>query len=392
MRMLPSLGLLRREFRDHFKFRDLDPSSRSVVFYAEDRAYYSYFEGVIRHLIDAHAIPVCYFTSDPDDPLFETRNPSLHVFYVRQLLPILTASLTAKVLVMTMPDLDRFHVKRSKHSVNHIYLFHNIGSSFPVIRYGALFSYDTIFCVGPHHKQEIRRQEELYGLPQKELVEFGYYRLEKIFEDAQSSTASPNPSAHTKGTILIAPSWGEHSLLHVCGMELIPLLLDAGYTVIVRPHPMTTQYHPQLIARLHAAFQNHPRYIHDDDIASLRSLYKSDVMISDWSGVAYEYSFGTERPVLFVDVPQKIVNARYRDLGFEPIDVAMRRRIGDVLDPQRLSEVDAKITNLLRNRHCYVEAIRAARDELVYNFGFSSEAGAEYIHKYVTQAIEHVGR
>ncbi len=387
MTLFDSLGLLYRELRDYVRFYDLDASARRVVFYAEDTASHSYFEGLVKQLIDVYALPVCYFTSDPKDPLFERAHPALHVFYIRQMLSFLTANLTAKVLVMTMPDLGRLHVKRSKHAVNHVYLFHNIGSSFPVIRYGALFEYDTIFCVGPHHKQEIRAQEKCYALREKKLVEFGYYRLEKTFDQYRAYESSKKTCTDQR-TVLIAPSWGEHSILNVCGVELVRVVLAASCKVIVRPHPMTMKEHPQVISRLNAEFQHDRRYSYEGGVASVRSLYECDLLISDWSGVCYEYAFGTERPVLFVDVPQKIVNERYREVGLEPVDVGIRRRIGDLLDPARLDEAERKIQRLIYDRDRYVDEIRKAREELVYNFGGSSEAGAHYIYHYVNQAVE----
>ena len=70
---------------------------------------------------------------------------NVDVFYFKKLLPTIIRNLKSKALIMTMPDLGLFHIKRSKYGTNHIYIFHNIGSSFPVIRYGALFHYDTIF-------------------------------------------------------------------------------------------------------------------------------------------------------------------------------------------------------------------------------------------------------
>ena len=389
MGLLKGIQLLRREIKDYLKFNELDSSVHRVVFYAEDASSYSYFKGLVDQLTDRYHIPVCYFTSVPDDPLFHTKNAFLHVFYVHQMLWFLTKNLTAKVFVMTMPDLDRFHVKRSRHGINHVYLFHNIGSSFPVIRFGALFHYDTIFCVGPHHRQEIRRQEKLYGLPGKELVDFGYYRLDKIFDDYKTSKTSTPRLADTSPTILIAPSWGDNSLLNVCGRELIQILLDKSYQVIVRPHPMTRKYHPQMLHRLNDIFFHYKGYRYEDKIESLQELYDSDLLVSDWSGITYEYALGTERPVLFVDVPQKIVNERYEEVGMTPVDQEIRYRIGDVLDPTKLHEADEKIKKLLRETDHYLCEIRKAREELVFNLGCSSEAGAHYIVNYLTQAVDH---
>ena len=55
----------------------------------------------------------------------------------------------------------------------------------------------------------------------------------------------------------------------------------------------------------------------EDNVSSTASFYSSDVFITDWSGVAYEYAFGTEKPILFLDVPQKIVNQSYKEIQIE---------------------------------------------------------------------------
>ncbi len=144
-----------------FRFlKKIDKNDREIVFYAEDSQSYVYFEGLIDQLTRKSGLTVYYATSDIEDPLFKSDNPNLKVFYVNRLLFLFTILLDSKLLIMTMPDLEQLHVKRSSRGVNHIYMFHNIGSSFPVIRFGALFHYDTIFCVGPHHIEEIRRQDE----------------------------------------------------------------------------------------------------------------------------------------------------------------------------------------------------------------------------------------
>jgi YidC/Oxa1 family membrane protein insertase len=370
MKALRSVRHFGREIRDYQRFLDLEAATRRIIFYAEDAASYSYFEGLLGRLLESGDHPICYFTSDLEDPIFEQRGPSLQVFYLKHLLPYMTRNLEAAVLVMTMPDLETFHVKRSRHPVNHIYLFHNIGSSFPVIRYGALF--------------------QLYQLPEKTLVEFGYYRLEKTHRDWESYARPAAPTPDHKGSILVAPSWGDASILNVCGRELVRILLDAGYEVTVRPHPMTEKHDPALIRSLKDAFGGNPRFVYAGDISSVNALFDADVLISDWSGVAYEYALGTERPVLFIDVPRKLVNERHEEVGIEPVDIGIRHRIGSVLGPDELDRVEESIQTLRSEEKRYLLEIRKARDELVYNFGHSSEAGARYINDCVNEKLAHV--
>jgi YidC/Oxa1 family membrane protein insertase len=114
-------------------------------------------------------------------------------------------------------------------------------------------------------------------------------------------------------------------------------------------------------------------------VASDSSLLMADVLISDYSGVALEYAFGTERPVLYLDVPIKISNQRYTELGIEPLELSLRSEIGVVLSPEEVESVPQVISDLIVNRVAYRKRITELRKACVYAFGHSSEIGAGYI-------------
>jgi YidC/Oxa1 family membrane protein insertase len=361
-----------------------EKNKRDVVFYAEDKSSYKYFEGLIDRLTKYRNINICYITSDISDPiLFQRNNKNIKSFYINFFLSLFVITLDSKLIIMTMPDLQLFHIRRSQRGACHVYLFHNIGSSFPVIRFGALFYYDVIFCVGDHHIEEIRKQEEIYKLPQKKLVKFGYYNIEKIHSDYENYTRhiTKEPSLY-KARILIGPTWGTNSILDVCGLKLIRILLRSNYEVIIRPHPMTRNKTPQLLMALNDEFKGLKNYKLEDSF-SLESIYNSDLLISDWSGLIFEYVFGTERPVLFINLPQKIVNTRYKEVGITPIDYKIRNRIGVSVDVTELGRIDEVITYLVENKDKFVDTIKEVRGELVYNFGNSSHIGAEFICNFL---------
>ena len=90
---------------------------------------------------------------------------------------------------------------------------------------------------------------------------------------------------------------------------------------------MTLKKDHELIKNLKNKYKDNKNIIFEDDISETKSFYFSDLMITDWSGVSYEFAFGTERPVLFIDVPQKIMNEQYREIGIDPIDISIRNKI-----------------------------------------------------------------
>jgi YidC/Oxa1 family membrane protein insertase len=357
---------------------------KQIVFYAENAGYFAYLEGLVNELVDRRGGEVCYVTSDPDDPLLSDHRGGLHVFYLRTLLPYFMILVNCRVFVMTLTDLHRYHLKRSMHAVHYLYVFHSPVSTHMMYRAGAFDHYDSILCVGPHHIEEIGAYEKLRGLSPKQLVPAGYYRLERIHGEYHKQK-TPVPDSSWKATILVAPSWGEHNLLRSCGAELIRPLLEGGYRVIVRPHPETVRRESELLAHLDRAFAGHDGYNMERSVRTDDSLLAADLLVCDLSGVALEYALGTERPVLFVDVPPKVRNPEYADLGREPIELALREEIGELVPPDDLAGVAERVDRILSRRDQYRDKLAALRDRIVYEFGGSAAIGADHIMRMVQE-------
>jgi YidC/Oxa1 family membrane protein insertase len=162
-------------------------------------------------------------------------------------------------------------------------------------------------------------------------------------------------------------------------MRLVELLLESGYKVIVRPHPETLRHFPKSITFFATKFGNNPNFTLETSVATDDSLLRADVLVSDYSGIVLEYAFGTERPVLFLDVPAKIRNQRFEELGVQPLELSVRSEIGIVVPPEELEDVPRAISNLMLNREAYRKRIIELRKQYVYAFGHSSEIGAKYI-------------
>jgi len=300
----------------------------------------------------------------------------------------------AGVVVMTLPELQMHYIKRSRmHEVHYAYVFHSIASTHMIYREGAFDHYDSLLCVGPHHIEEIRAREASQVLPAKDLIAVGSGRLDELLE---STTAIAPRSGRRDGShlsVLVAPSWGKNGLLETHGVDLTRILLDAGFQVTVRPHPMTGRKWPDSIRAIEGKFCSRDSFVLERNIASRESLEAADIMISDWSGAALEFAFAFERPVLFVDVPTKINNPNYGDLGIEPVERRIREEIGVVVPTDALAGVPSQIERLCANPEAFGERIRAARDRMVFNPRSSGRVGAEHIAKLADAWLEdpHAG-
>jgi|TARA_B100000959_G_scaffold258869_1_gene294073 YidC/Oxa1 family membrane protein insertase len=102
-------------------------------------------------------------------------------------------------------------------------------------------------------------------------------------------------------------------------------------------------------------------------------------MISDWSGISLEYAFAFERPVIFIDVPKKILNPNWSDIMAEPIEISIRDKIGHIVSPNNLQEILELIRILGKNTQDISKLIKQTREKTVYNIEESAKIGAQYI-------------
>ncbi len=363
-------------------FEKLDPDARAITFYAEDDTSWPHFEPIIRELTGAMGREICYLTSSADDPVLERADPSIRSFEIGEGIgrSYLFQTMEVGVLVATVPQLGISVLPRSRRAAEigttYVYVFHSMVSTHMIYEPDGFDHYDTVCCVGPYMIDEIRRHEQEYGLPAKELVEHGYGRLDAILESA-TRRRSEHPS--DPPIVLIAPSWGPTCIFETCGEQLVRVLLDAGYEVVARPHPMTMKKTPGAIPALTKAFAGHPRFTLDTGIAGQDSLHRSHLMVSDWSGAAIEYAFGLVRPVLFVDVPRKVNNPEYERLGIEPFEATIREQVGRLVAPDRLDQVPALVDELVGGASEFGDSIRKTRERNIFNVGTSGRVAAALI-------------
>ena len=371
------------EWNNLNKFESLSDFERSIVFYAENKASMNHFRTLIFELTERMNFQICYITSVKNDQILSSKNKNILSFYIGEGAARTKFFLTlrAKILVMDMPDLDRYHIKRSKaYPVHYIYLFHSMFSIHSYLRKGALNNYDTIFCVGSHHVNELRTTEKLYGLKPKAIVNYGFGRLDTLLQEKEKFA---KPDSNLKDLILITPSYGDENLLEKCGIELIDTLLKSDFRVLLRPHFRTLRDSKELIDSIKNKFGKNPSFIFEDGVIPPEYFHNSICMISDWSGISMEYAFTFERSVIFIDVPKKILNPDADDLPLEPIEISIRKKIGHIVSTNNIREIPNIINNLNNNTEDFKKQLKLIRQNTVFNISTSSKIGANYIEKLI---------
>ena len=370
----------RREKADYKRFFSI--ANKHLVFYSEKSGFYKYFADVIDYLLAHSNLTIHYITSDPKDAIFEKAKtePQIKPYYIgEKRLITLMMKMDADMVVMTMPDLDNFHIKRSyvRKDIEYIYMFHWITSTHMIIREGAFDHFDTVFCPGPCQMAELRRAEELYETPAKTLVDAGYGLIETL----ERQYRGMEETEHPRPQILIGPSWQPDNIMDSAIDGLLEQLTGGEYQVIVRPHPEYIKRFPQ---KLESFRQRYINRIGTDfelelDFSSNASVYRSDVLITDWSNVGYEFAFATQKPVLFIDTPPKVTNPNYEKLGIPPLDLTLRGQVGRSLGLAELDRTAEAVEELLTHGEQYREAILQCRREVLPQYGRSGEIGGKYI-------------
>jgi YidC/Oxa1 family membrane protein insertase len=366
------------------KYRKLSADWRNIVIYSENGQDWHYFEPLITVLNDDLQHKITYVSSDQNDPGLSRQHDLFQTVYIPEgfFLTLHFNLQKAGVVVLTMMDLANLQLKKSINPVHYIYLFHSLGSTHMVDHANSYDAYDSLFCVGPHHVAELRKRESMAGLEARNLFEYGHPRLENLLivtKSYQLGASLDVSETWTKPVVLIAPTWGEQSIFNTCGDELTGLLLEAGYEVIIRPHYQTLQKTPEVVDQLKAKYGDHENFEYEDRMGESDTLFRSDILICDWSAMAIEYALGLEKPVLFVDLPRRVRNPDWKYLGIEPQEASFRKLAGDIVSPDHLDEAPEKIAQLLENQEGFRQTMEKLRPEMVFNIGSSIELGAREI-------------
>lgn len=351
-----------------------------VMFYSEGSGFYKYFRALIEALLRDTRLTIHYVTSDPNDAIFQKNEPRIRPYYVDETRLIsLMMKLDADMVVMTTPDLEKYHIKRSRvrEDVEYVFMDHGCSSDNLAYRTGALDAYDTLLVVSREQAIEARAIEKLRHVKKKRIIECGYGLIDDMIAAYQAMDRVENE----KKTILIAPSWQYDNIMDSCLDDMVDALYGKGYRIVIRPHP---QYVRRFPARMKEIIRRYGDRMGDDfvietDFSSNVTVYTADLVVTDWSGIAFEFSFTTDKPSLFINTQMKVVNEDWQKIPLVPFDITARSKVGRQVEKGQVKDLAPVVEELLAHQEDYKERIAALKRQHFYNLGRSGEVGAQYI-------------
>lgn len=375
----------KRERADYKKFFSI--SNKHLVFYSEKNGFYKYYRGIIEYLLENSNLTIHYITSDPDDDIFQMSeaNPRIRGYYIGEnKLITLMMKMDADVVCMTMPDLETYHIKRSyvRKDIEYIYIPHGIGSNNMLLRRGGTDHFDTVFVTGKSQREEEEKIELAYALKKRNIYDFGYPLLDEL-NHAYKIEERKNKNIKT---VLIAPSWQKDNIVDSCLDQLLQLLKELNYNIIIRPHPQEVRLKREFIEAIKQKY-NHPNIYFQDDFSSDQFIFDADILITDWSDISWEFAFTTRKPVLFINTPMKVMNPDYQKIDTVPINLALRNEIGLSIEVDDIDRIPQLIDKLISEKDDYKAKITQIYNDNVFNIGHAAEIGGQYI---ITTIQNHI--
>ena len=283
-----------------------DSNFKNYVIYNEGLQYWNVFKPVCDEF-EKRKIELTYYTSAEKDPCFEQNYEYVKPEFIGEgnMAFVRLNMLSAGVVLMTTPGLQVYQLKRSKHVKHYTHVLH-AASDATMYRLFGIDYFDSILLSGDYQKKDIITLEKQRNLKSKELITVGCPYLDTLNSKFQTIQDDEN---HTF-TVLISPSWGKSSLLTKYGEKLLNPLVNTGWKIIIRPHPQSKKSEPEILSNLQEKYKNNNNVVWDFERDNIYSMKKSDIMISDFSGIIYDYTFLCDKPVMYVNA----------DLDLRPYD------------------------------------------------------------------------
>lgn len=281
-----------------------DEDKIPYVIFSDSKRYWNVFKPVCDEF-ENRKIDVQYWTMSEDDPAFSEKYNHVKTLFIGEGNKAFSKLniMNAGVVLATTPGLDVLQWKRSPNVGKYVHILHQPGDT-TFYRMFGLDHYDAVLISGEYEERQLREIEKLRGIPRRDTCLTGITYLDTMkarYEALKKDTKDSGKSSGTK-TVLLAPTWGETAILSRFGERIISALVNTGYNIIIRPHPQSFESEKDLMNSLMSKFPESDKMHWNRDNDNFDVLSRSDIMITDFSGVMFDYALIFDRPFIYADI------------------------------------------------------------------------------------------
>ena len=357
------------------------------VIFTDSKRYWNIF-GPICEEFERRGKPVVYMTASKDDPALECEFEHVKCEFIGEGNRAFAKLnlLNADIVLSSTPGLDVYQWKRSKDVKWYAHVLHAANDS-TVYRMFGLDYYDAVLLSGEYQVAQQRELERLRNLPAKDLPVVGLTYMDELYKRLQKEGQDKTKKNESK-TVLLAPSWGVNSIFNRYGGEMIDALLKTGYHVIVRPHPQSYTSEKKMLEGLMKAYPNSSQLEWNRDNDNFEVLKKSDILISDFSGVIFDFSLVFDKPIIYTDTVFDKAPYDACWLKDEMWTFTTLPKIGRKLTKEDLQDMKSLIDECIHDE-IYQEARKTAREETWAHIGEATTRTVDYLLQKYDQLQEN---
>ena len=360
------------------KQTELDKSHLGIVIYSDSKRYWNVF-GPIAREFESRKIPLVYYTQSPDDPALGEKFEYVKAEFIGEgnkgfaKLNLLNAD----VCLSTTPGLDVLQWKRSKNCKFYVHVPHTVDDLSGYRMFGLDF-YDAVLTTGQNQIDLLKHIETLRpNITKKEFVTVGSPILDSL--SLRLSESNRNKQEQKKDrTVLLAPSWGKEGILSKFGSDFISALQATGFKIVVRPHPQTVSSEKQMLNSLMERFPESEKFNWNFDNDNFEVLNKADILITDFSGIIFDYSLVFDKPLIYADTQfdSGVYDAAWLD---EPMwSFRVLPKVGIQLKKEDFSRIGEIITKAFESEKLK-QGRESVRSECWQHRGESAKLIADYL-------------
>jgi hypothetical protein len=349
----------------------------SPILFSEGKTYWTTFKPIVDELI-RRKVHFRYITMDIQDPGLEIdsefmdskrlSNSSLGFSKVTKLQSPIMLSTTPNIGTEGYPMKRPFGVEKLVH------VFHSLVDVSCYYK-GSLDAYDAVLMAGPQQEEPIRTVEQARNLPPKELINAGLPCLDDLYRQMKENESTTTLKKQ-EATILVAPSWGEKGCLSLYGTNFINELAEAGYNIVVRPHPQSYIHEPDLLQQWQDETER-DCITWDTETFGTTAMSQADLLISDTSSIRFDFSFLYMKPVITLQIPKENRSSYESDYMQKTWADTVSTEIGAVLTHQTVKDIVSVVEKSLDSTS--EEMMRTLRKRYVSNFGNSASPIVDYL-------------
>lgn len=356
--------------------KKIDSNSQKIPFvvFSDDKRYWNVFKPICVELCERGQF-ITYMTASKDDPALSFVKSGFKAEFIGEGNRAFAKLnfLNARILLSTTPGLDVYQWKRSRNTDYYVHILH-AASEITGYRMFGVDYYDALLLSGEYQVRDTRNLEKMRNLPSKEIELIGLPYMDEMVKRLGKAPISEGK----KRTVLLAPSWGPSAIFSRYGDRVIKALLETGYHIIIRPHPQSFSSEKDMIDQLIVDYPESNQLEWNRDTDNFSVLNRSDILISDFSGVIFDFALVYNKPIIYTDTQfdKSPYDSWWLDTPFWTLTALPR--LGEKLTEETLPCIKNIIDSCIENP-LYEQKRSEVRDETWVHRGEGTRLAVDYL-------------